>query len=327
MEVKGFTEDTLAYLDRGSGHRFGNYPYNKPRDVALNKHDGYYTHSIYINSRDRTNPNTDTVADFAIDLKPKDGRITQISLKHVTFPFAFDNVTQIYGNTLKMTVYGNRIALLPVYQFTITITPAWYSIQALILELNIKIAQQLTLLGAAFQLTFTFSSINGVLQLNTTDNNVMVVFDPTTTPYNQTYLYFMLGLYKTQQTVLFQTPKLSQRLPQVASQELPFNAIIIYIDIWSNFVFTSATTAGTFIIPTAGYKQLDTISPNPSEDVSHGIVWNDQHQFTQSFTINRTLESLANVRIRLMDDRGNTLLHYIQENDWAMLVELTKMIW
>lgn len=308
-------------------HHLSN-PYQRPRNEILNKHSGYYVHSLYINSRNRSYPTTDTVGDFHIELRPNDAKIVRVSLKQVTLPFAFNNVTQQYGNTLALTVYGDRNTLFPVYQFEVKITPGWYSISALIMELNIKIAQQLTLLGATFQLTFSFSSLNGTLQLNTTDNNVMVTFNPlyNNLQYTQRYLYFMLGLSKIVPTTLFQTARYSERLPFVASQELPFNAILIYIDLWPNFVFTTGTTAGTFIIPTSNYKGLDTLSPNPVEDVSHGITWSDENHFKQEFTINRTVDNLGPARIKLTDDQGNSLTHYIQENDWAMVLEFEKLL-
>lgn len=333
-------EDEEIYIDN-SDNRFFNIrqpiihqqphfnpnPYTQPKNDAINRREnnGYHVHTLYINSRNREDPATSTVGDFTIRLGPNDGRVTKIGLKNVNFPFAFNNVTVQYGNTLFITAYGNRITLSPIYQTTITIQPGWYSIPALILELNIKIANWLTGAGATFSLTFSFSALNGVLQLNTTDNNVMVQFNPTVTPYSANYLYFMLGLSKTQITTIFSTPRFFERLPFVASQELPFAAIFIYIDVWPNNVFSTGVTGATFVVPTSNYKGLDTLSPNPGEDVSHGIFWNDQNHFKQEYTINRTVENTSHTRITLTDDQGNSLTRYTQENDWSMCIEVTKM--
>lgn len=281
---------------------------------------------IVLDSRDRFSPTQTSVGDFVIDLIPKDGTITSLTLKHASLPFAFRNVTFTYGHQILLRVYPDRT--LPLnHIIPIDIDPGYYSVSNLIAAINLQIAAALGTLGYPWTLTISFSSSNGILALNTTNQLVKVEFDPTVFDINLRYVYNMLGLSYLNITTISGydvSGVFSLPFPFFATQELPFRGILISMDVYPDDVFTTGRVSGLFFIPTHGYNALETLLSSPNHSAAHGLAWNENMQFTQTVVFEQSLKNLQTVRVRLFDLRGNPLTEHFQENDFILVMEAEK---
>jgi hypothetical protein len=285
------------------------------------------TQTVILNSRDRYEPDTNTVGDFYVDLLPKDGRVLSLSLKYASFPFGFKNVTLTYGNSIRLLVYPDK-NLLPHYTFNIVLDPNYYSIASLLVAMNTQIADLLSIHGATFQMEFVFSQHNGKVALQTTNPLLQVVFDTSIFPYNLRYVYSMLGVSNRQNTTITNYDTLgvsTQDLPFFATQELPFQAILVSMDQYPDDVFSTSRVSGLFVIPVHGYNALETLLAGQSHSTTHGIQWNSNMKFDQIVQVERSLSNIQTVHVRLYDDAGNALTEHFQENDFILIFEVEKI--
>lgn len=285
------------------------------------------TQTIVLNSRDRYTPSSTTVGDFYIDLLPKDGRVTCISLKYASFPFGFKNVTLLYGNTLRILVYPNK-NLVTHYTFNIQLDPNYYSIASLLVALNAQIAYLLSIHGATFQMEFVFSQHQGRIALQTTNSLLKAEFDVVLFDYNKRYLYTMLGLSNRTNTIITDydiVGSTTQDLPYFATQELPFQALMVSMDQYPDDVFTTNRVSALFIVPVHGYNALETLLAGQNHSTTHGIQWNENMKFPQVVVVERSLSNIQTVHVRLYDDAGNPLDEHFQENDFILIFEVEKI--
>jgi len=285
------------------------------------------TQTVILNSRDRYQPDDNTVGDFYIDLLPKDGRILSLALKYASFPFGFKNVTLTYGNSFRILVYPDK-NLLPHYTFNIVLDPNYYSIASLLVAINTQIADQLSIHAATFQMELVFSQHNGKIALQTTNPLLKATFDTTVFPYNLRYVYTMLGLSNRVNTTITDYDTLGvavQDFPFFATQELPFQAILLSFDQYPDNVFSTSRVSGLWVIPVHGYNALETLLAGQSHSTTHGIQWNCNMKFDQVVQVERSLSNIQTVRVRLYDDAGNLLNEHFQENDFILIFEVEKI--
>lgn len=285
------------------------------------------TQTVILNSRDRYSPETSTVGDFYIDLLPKDGRVTTLYLKYASFPFGFKNVTIKYGNILRMLVYPNK-TVAGHFTFNITLDPGYYSIANLLLAINSQLANLLTIHLATFQLEFVFSQHQGRVALQTTNPVVKVEFDVSTLTYDTRYVYNMLGISNRSNTIITDYDVLgvtTQDMPYFATQELPFQCMMLSMDQYPDDIFSTSGVSALFTIPVHGYNALETLLASQSHSTTHGIQWNVNMKFPQVVEVERSLSNVQTVRVRIYDDKGNGLDEHFQENNFMLIFDVDKI--
>lgn len=288
-------------------------------------HDNYTRQTIIINSRDRFNPETTSVGDMTIALIPRDGYIQSMRLKYASLPFAFRNVTQAYGDTIVMRVFSDN-TLPAFWTFNFIIPDGYYTIQSLLTELNIQMASMLTTHAAPYSIQFIPSPSNGVIAVQTTNPLLKIEIDPTLVPLGKRYVYTMIGASNRTVTILTWAFGVSYiNLPYFATQELPFASIMINMDLYPDKIFTTSRTSALFVIPVHGYNAIETLLAGQQHDMKHGIQWNENERFDQYVIFDQSLKNLQTIRVRLYDDRGNSLSEHFQENDYVLFIDIEKI--
>jgi hypothetical protein len=291
------------------------------------QHTEYRTQTIVLNSRDRFSPEQNTVGDFRISLIPKDGIVQSLRLKYVSMPFAFRNVTYAYGNELQVVLYPDYNNLGVFYTVTLVVPFGYYTIQSLIGELNALLAQQLALIAYPYNIQFIPSPQLGRIAIQTNSPTLRLDFNPSAYDISKRYIYTMLGLSVMSPIVfLWNIPgTVYLNMPFFATQELPFAMIMINMDLYPDNVFTTNSVSALFTIPVHGYNALETLLSGGSHEITHGIIWKEAQQFEQFVFFDRTIQNLPTVRVRLTDDRGNSMVEHFQENDFIMMFDVEKI--
>jgi hypothetical protein len=281
--------------------------------------------TIIINSKDRFSYDSTGVGDFQIALIPRDGTVKSMRLKYASLPFAFKNVTNAYGNTLVMRVYPDG-GLPAHWVFTFIIPTGYYTIQSLIVEMNIQMASQLSFHLASFSVQFITSPQNGVIAIQSTNTLLKLEVIPSVVDSGKRYIYTMLGFSNRSNTILQWAFGISYlNLPFFATQELPFSSILINMDLYPDKIFTTSNNSALFVIPVHGYNAIETLLAGQQHDMKHGIQWNENDKFDQYVHFDRSLSNLQTIRIRLYDDKGNPLTEHFQENDYVLFIDIEKV--
>lgn len=263
--------------------------------------------SIIIDSRSRL---SGTPANFKVRFNPALKRVKKLTLQSTFLPFNFNNVTSTYGNTLRFTLNTSGPYFDTVNNIVIPV--GFYTMSELLTTLNQQIIQYFSDLGYSSPISFSFSSIPNrvIINYNTsggfdgaTLTFIPPAFDPTQLGFARNYLYLMLGLSGTTNTV-YNYPLVATLYNSVLSNpttiQLPFSYILMFIEGLPAKVISSTQIASNFYIDifSANLNGTELALPNN---------FKAQRDYFNTVEIKDNFFNFAELTVTIVDNFGQSL--------------------
>ncbi len=270
--------------------------------------------SMIINSLDRVSGDA---GKFTVTFNPSYRNLCNLRLEKVTFPFAFNNITDTYGNVVTfglLSPAGNVTVTIPIQN-------GFYTIENYLIFLNQQLVTAFTALGHTSPIS---------LHLDTITNRISLVYNATFYTYpsvvsissgatpQTSHPLAMLGLPISGPTdfTFFAGPVTQIRqFPRPPSANLPITSVFIHIENLPSRVISTAHSSAQFSVEVHEATVSGELIQIPNTYQSRNDYFNEINVPEQIF-------NCKELQISLTDQRGHSL--YDQNlGEWSMKISFT----